>query len=134
MIWVVRSHGSESQIAAQWLVRRFVDPQAIFAAADDLSSSKRRNGSLGAPPAPLVSDFAELTSFNGLLKQHGLASDPALLFLSDFLNSTHPQNSPGSSPSHGSDPDQDHKRQALALLDNLYEWLHEQVQDDLDHP
>lgn len=139
MIWVVRSPDTESHLAAQWLVRRFIDPQAGFSSWDDLSVSKRRNGTSGASDLAVNSAFAELASFDHLLKQHGLASDPALLFLSHFLNSPYFQSLLDSAASirppptlAGSDPGQDCKQQAFALLDTLYEWLREQVQNDLD--
>lgn len=140
MIWVVRSPDTESHLAAQWLVRRFIDPQAGFSSWDDLSVSKRRNGTSGASDLP-VNAFAELASFDHLLKQHGLDSDPALLFLSDFLNSPHFQSLLDTAASTapppalaGSDPSQDRKQQTFALLDTLYESLRDQVQNDLDHP
>jgi hypothetical protein len=134
LIWVVRHRSSESQIAAQWLVSRFVDRQAKFTSPDGLSSAKRQNGTVGSSHVPLVSDYAELASFNDLLKQHGLASDLALLFLSDSLNSPQLQNVLDSSALDGSDTGRNRQQQTFALLDTLYEWLREQVQNDLDRP
>lgn len=142
MIWVVRSPDAESQVAAQWLVRRFIDPRAGFSLWADLSLSKRRNGTAGASHVRLNPEFAELTSFDHLLKQHGLATDPALLFLSDFVNSPHLQGFPDSvvaataplPASGGSDLGADSKQKVFALLDTLYEWLREQAQNDLNHP
>lgn len=132
MIWVVRHPDSESHIAAQWLVSRFVDRQETFTSPNGLSPSKRQNGTAGASHVPPVSDYAELGAFDDLLKQYGLASDPALLFLSDFLNSPHLKSSVDLSASRGSDPDPKRQQETFALLDALYEWLREQVQNDLD--
>lgn len=134
MIWVVRHPDSESQVAAQWLVSRFVDRQATFTSPNGLSPSKRQNGTAGASHVPPVSDYAELGSFNDLVKHCGLASDPALLFLSDFLNSLHLKSAVDSPESYGSGPDPNRQPQTFVLLDALYEWLREQVQNDLDRP
>ena len=84
--------------------------------------SKRRNGTSGASDPP-VNAFAELASFDHLLKQHGL--DSGL----DTVASTAPPPALA-----GSDPSQDRKQQTFALLDTLYESLRDQVQNDLDHP
>ena len=132
MIWVVRHPDSESQLAARWLVSRFVDRQAKFNSPDGLSPAKWQNGTVGATHDPSVSDYAELASFNDLLKQYGLASDPALLLLVDFLNSPRLKSSVDSSASCRSDPDPKRQQETFALLDALYEWLREQVQNDLD--
>lgn len=134
MIWVVRHPDSKSQIAARWLVSRFVDQQAKFTSPDGFSPAKRRNGTVGPSHDASGSDYAELASFNDLLKQYGLASDPALLFLSDFLNSLHLKSAVDSPESYGSGPDPNRQPQTFVLLDALYEWLREQVQNDLDRP
>jgi hypothetical protein len=134
LIWVARHPDSESQIAARWLVSRFVDQQAEFTPPDGFSPAKRRNGTAGASHDSSVSDYAELASFNDLVKQYGLASDPALLFLPDLLNSPHLKSAVDSPASYGSDPDPTRQQQTFVLLDALYEWLREQVQNDLDRP
>jgi len=75
----------------------------------------------------------EPTAFDDLLKQHGLGTDPALLFLSEFVNSTHLQDLLASTAPAvlrlavlaGSDLGAGGKQRTFALLDTLYEWLRE---------
>lgn len=87
MIWALRGSKAGFQVAAKWLVRRFIDPDASFASVEDLLVSKRRNGTTGAKLSPTRSGFIELTSFDDLLRQYRLSTDPALMFLSFALRS-----------------------------------------------
>ena len=132
MIWVVRHPNRESQVAAQWLVSRFVGRQATFTSPNGFSPSKQQNGTAGSSHLSPASVYAELASFNDLLNQHRLASDPALLLLSDFLNSPHFKSFLDLPATSGSDPEPDRQQETFALLDAVYEWLREQIQNDLD--
>lgn len=78
-VWVTRSRPKIDRIACPWLIRRFVDPAAVFlfvAPAEVLAVAER----FGATPFDVEGVFwshrGEHCSFDVMLAEFGLASEP----------------------------------------------------------
>jgi hypothetical protein len=78
-IWVTRSRPKIDRIACPWLIRRFVDPSAVFlfvAPAEVQAVADR----FGATPFDVEDVFwthrGELCTFDVMLAEFGLATDP----------------------------------------------------------
>jgi rhodanese-related sulfurtransferase len=80
-IWVTRARPKIDRIACPWLIRRFVDPGAIFlfvAPSEVLAVADR----FGATPFDIEGVFwshrGELCTFDVMVEEFGLSSDPLL--------------------------------------------------------
>ena len=79
--WITRERPKIDRIACPWLVRRFVDPDAVFlyVPADQVFA---RAQELGAEPYDIpgaaYSHDGERCSFDTFIAKHGLGDDPAL--------------------------------------------------------
>ncbi len=83
MKWVTREDAKVDRIACPWLIRRFVDPEAVFlfvAAAEVLGVADR----FGATPFDIEGDGVfwshrgELCTFDVMVQELGLATEPLL--------------------------------------------------------
>lgn len=78
-VWVTRSRPKIDRIACPWLIRRFVDPSAVFlfVPAADVSLVGER---FGAMPFDIEEVFwshrGELCTFDLMIEEFGLASEP----------------------------------------------------------
>jgi hypothetical protein len=85
-VWVTRKHIHVDRIASAWLIRRFIDPEAVFKYVDG-KSYKPRKGELRFDMAN-----AEFThegndcTFETLLRRAELGSDPALRAIADIIH------------------------------------------------
>ncbi|WP_336490236.1 sulfurtransferase/chromate resistance protein [Methylobacterium nigriterrae] len=82
-VWVTRARPKIDRIACPWLVRRFVDPQAIFLFVPpaEVGGVAERFG--GAPfdidePGVFWSHRGELCTFDVMVEELGLATEPLL--------------------------------------------------------
>jgi hypothetical protein len=139
VIWIGPDTKEESQIAERWLVRRFIDTEAVFSPAEETAFVTRRN--VAPMPSEPAADgsIAQLRSFGRLLEQHGLTTDPALLCLSEFVAAMPPSSLVAhldgenrSSVSDRNGVDKPDEPAIFAFLDSIYRWIREGVQADLD--
>jgi rhodanese-related sulfurtransferase len=78
--WMTRERPKIDRIACPWLVRRFVDPRAVFAylPTGEVLGAARATGSIAYDlPGGAIAHDGELCSFDVLLRTFGLR-DPAL--------------------------------------------------------
>lgn len=93
MKWVTRARPKTDRIACPWLIRRFIDPDAqiLFAPADQVLETAAREGgySFDAKDATYThrrTTDGELCTFEVLIADHHLDSDPALLRLARIVH------------------------------------------------
>jgi hypothetical protein len=81
MEWVTREHPHTDRIACPWLIRRFIDPEAVitYVHRDDVLTYAERTGavSFDAPGARFTHRYG-LCSFEVLIAAYALGEDPAL--------------------------------------------------------
>ncbi len=78
-LWVTRSRPKIDRIACPWLIRRFVDPEAVFlfvASAEVQSVAERFNGAPFDIEGVIWSHRGELCTFDTMLDELGLRSGP----------------------------------------------------------
>src|SRR6516164_7138232 len=78
-VWVTRSRPKIDRIACPWLIRRFVDPAAVFlfvSPAEVLSVAERFNGAPFDIEGVAWSHRGELCTFDTMLDELGLRSEP----------------------------------------------------------
>ncbi|MGQ0558499.1 MAG: chromate resistance protein ChrB domain-containing protein, partial [Sphingosinicella sp.] len=87
-IWVTRARPKVDRIACPWLIRRFVDPGALFlfvAPAEVAGVAER----LGAAPFDVEgvrwSHRGDLCTFDTMVEEFGLSGFPALLTLAEIV-------------------------------------------------
>ena len=89
MKWVTREHPRTDRIACPWLIRAFIDPEAeiVFVPRDQVLAYAAREGatSFDAPGATFTHRDG-LCSFEVLIAEHGLGSDPALALLARVVH------------------------------------------------
>ena len=79
-VWVTRARPKVDRIACPWLIRRFVDPEAVFlfvAAAEVLETAKRFSAAPFDIPGVFWSHRGEKCSFDAMIEEFGLVT-PAL--------------------------------------------------------
>ena len=94
MKWITREKVKVDRVACPWLIKKFVDPQAvfIFVPADQVEGKARE---LGAIPYDIegceLGHHGEDVSFNSILKKYDL-TDPALVLLGEIVRAadSHP--------------------------------------------
>jgi len=80
-IWVTRARPKIDRIACPWLIRRFIDPNAVFlfvSASEVIATAER----FGATPFDIDDQFwshrGERCTFDAMLEEFGLTSEPLL--------------------------------------------------------
>ena len=82
MKWITREHVKVDRVACPWLITKFVDPAAefLFVPADQVMAVAEREG---ATPYDVkgveLGHHGKACSFEAILKQYDLSSDPALV-------------------------------------------------------
>lgn len=144
--WVTRARPKVDRIACPWLIRRFVDPAAIFlfVAAPDVPSVGERMDA-----APFDVDGAHWShrgpdcTFDTMLAELGLAAIPALARLAPIVrgaDTAHPELAPqaagllaislGLSRMYADDNEQ--LEAGMLLYDALYRWCRDAVDETHD--
>ncbi len=143
MKWVTRENANVDRIACPWLIRRFIDAEAefLFVPREQVLEVAGREGahSYDAPGAQYT-HRDEKCSFDVLVEEFKLTSDPALMRLAEIVHSADIAQDRDSSPEgrglyaiahgfallHGT---QDHAKLDLEtpMYDALYAWCQEQV-------
>ncbi|MOA02801.1 Chromate resistance exported protein [compost metagenome] len=80
-VWVTRSRPKIDRIACPWLIRRFVDPSAVFlfvAAAEVSAVADRFNATPFDIEEVYWSHRGELCTFDVMVEEFGLATEPML--------------------------------------------------------
>jgi rhodanese-related sulfurtransferase len=80
-VWVTRARPKVDRIACPWLIRRFVDPRAVFlfvAPAEVERVAERFAATPFDIEGALFSDRGDLCTFDAMLEEFGLATDPLL--------------------------------------------------------
>ncbi len=134
--WVTRAKPKIDRIACPWLIRRFIDPQAVFhyvPTAQVFDEAKRLNAvAYDIPDAPITHEW-ERCSFDALLRAFDL-QEPALDLLATIVrgaDTARPELAPqaagllavslGLSRLHADD-DHGMLEAAMPVYDALYEW------------
>jgi len=89
MNWITRERVNVDRVACPWLIKKFVDPEAVFffaPAAEVLSEAER----LGAIPFDVggveLGHHGQECTFEAILKKYGLTADLALTLLARIVN------------------------------------------------
>jgi hypothetical protein len=89
MKWITRERVKVDRVACPWLIKKFVDPAAefLFVPADQVIALAEREG---ATPYDVkgveLGHHGKACSFEAILKQYDLNSDPALVLLGKIVN------------------------------------------------
>lgn len=85
MKWVTREHVKVDRVACPWLVRRFIDGDAVFEFLPaETDWSRITDGILFDVPGCELGHHGEDVSFDSILKKYGL-NDAALVLLADIV-------------------------------------------------
>ena len=101
MKWITREHVKVDRVACPWLIRRFVDPEAVFlfVPTDEVMATAERESA-----TPFDVQGAELghhdkeCSFEAIVKKYDLTHDPALVLLGKIVNGADTDNTLWSQP------------------------------------
>lgn len=94
MKWITRARPKTDRIACPWLIRRFIDPAAeiVYVPADQVLDHAEATGgnSFDAPGATYhhrpTPNGGEWCTFETLIAEHGLDTDPALVRLARIVH------------------------------------------------
>lgn len=81
MEWVTREHPHTDRIACPWLIRRFIDAEAVitYVPRDEVLRYAERSGAVSFDaPGARYTHRDGLCSFEVLVAEYGLGGDPAL--------------------------------------------------------
>ena len=146
--WVTRARPKVDRIACPWLIRRFVDPAAIFlfVAPNEVAAAGER---FDAAPFDVDGTFwshrGEHCSFDTMIQELGLANLPALARLATIVrgaDTAHPELAPqaagllavslGLSRMFADDLAQ--LEAGMTLYDSFYRWCRDAVDEGHDWP
>lgn len=143
MKWVTRENAKVDRIACPWLIRRFIDPDAVFlyVPKDQVLAAAEREGahSYDAPGATYTHRDGKC-SFDVLIEEYKLDGDPALVRMAEVVHAADVAEDRTTSPEgpgltaiaqgfailHGTD---DHRKIALEtpMYDALYAWCQQET-------
>jgi hypothetical protein len=89
MKWITRERVKVDRVACPWLVKKFVDPEAVFlfVPADQVLEVAEREGAIPFDvPGVEFGHHGKECSFDALVKKHQLDRDPALVLLAKIVN------------------------------------------------
>jgi hypothetical protein len=145
--WVTRARPKTDRIACPWLIRTFIDPGAeiLYAPAGDVLAVAQREGarSFDAPGADYAHRGTQCT-FEVLIEEYHLASDPALARLAVIVHAADIRADLGTDPlapgllaigEGGLDAEPDDQRlleRGSFVYDALYAWCRRQ--SEASHP
>jgi hypothetical protein len=88
MTWVTREGAKTDRVACPWLIRKFIDPQAVFLFMPKdkvLEAAKREGGKSFDCPGADFTHRGGKCSFEVLVEEYGL-TDPALPLLAKIVH------------------------------------------------
>jgi hypothetical protein len=142
MEWVTREHPKTDRIACPWLIRKFIDPEARITyvpAADVLTYAERTGAISFDAKGARYTHRGDLCSFEVLVEDYELGSDPALALLARVVHGadvSEDQDATRQSPglqaiadgfSLLEVPDQRQLELELPVYDALYAWAGREV-------
>jgi hypothetical protein len=96
MKWITRERVKVDRVACPWLIRKFVDPYAefLFVPPDKVMETAKREEAIPYDvPGVELGHHGKECSFEAILKQHKLTSNPALVLLGRIVNGADTDNS-----------------------------------------
>ena len=145
-IWVTRARPKVDRIACPWLIRRFVDPRAVFlfvAASDVAGVAERFEATPFDVDGVFWSHRGEQCSFDTMVEELGLAGFPALLHLATIVRGADTAR-PGLAPqaagllavslglSRMYADDLEQLEAGMAVYDALYRWCRDAADETHD--
>jgi hypothetical protein len=142
MKWVTRARPKTDRIACPWLIRKFIDPEAeiMYVPADQvLAMADEYGGNSFDAPGAKYTHRGGKCSFETLIDDHDLGSDPALVRLARIVHAADIESDVDSDPAGpgllaigvgGLDVESDDHRlldRATFVYDALYAWCARQV-------
>ena len=142
MKWVTREHPHTDRIACPWLVRRFIDPDAVivFVPRDEVLPYAERTGAISFDsPGARYTHRDGLCSFEVIAHEHDLLGDPALALVAKVVHGADVGEDADITPqSRGLEAiargfmdlgvsDQEQLALELPVYDALYAWARRQV-------
>ena len=142
MQWVTREHPHTDRIACPWLIRKFIDPAAeiVYVPRVEVLSYAEREGAISFDaPGARYTHRDGLCTFEVLIEDHGLGSDPALALMARVVHGADVSEDVDATPeSRGLEAiargfmelgveDQEQLRLELPVYDALYAWAQRQV-------
>jgi hypothetical protein len=88
MEWVTREHPRTDRIACPWLIRKFIDPEAVivYLPASDVLAYAERNGAISFDaPGARFTHRGQHCSFETLIEEYHL-EDPALAIVARVVH------------------------------------------------
>lgn len=89
MEWVTREHPHTDRIACPWLIRRFIDADAVitYVPRDEVLRYAERSGAVSFDaPGARYTHRDGLCSFEVLVAEYGLGGDPALALVARVVH------------------------------------------------
>lgn len=89
MKWITRERVKVDRVACPWLIRRFVDKDAVFlfVPADKVAETAAREGATPYDvPNVELGHHGQECSFDAFVKKYGLARDPAMVLMAKIVN------------------------------------------------
>jgi hypothetical protein len=146
MMWVTKKRIKVNRAATAWLIRRFIDPDAIivFVEPNEVADVQHREGAKGfdAPGATYPhADARGRCSFEALVEEH-CAADPALIALARIVRGADFRDELGITPESAglraisdgfplvAENDEETVAKASFLYDSLYASLRERLGQD----
>ena len=142
MEWVTREHPHTDRIACPWLVRRFIDQDAVitYVPRDDvLTYAERTNAISFDAPGARYTHRDGLCSFEVIVEDHQLGDDPALALMAKVVHGADISEDAEITPeSRGLEAiargfmdlgltDQEQLEAELPVYDALYAWAKRQI-------
>jgi hypothetical protein len=142
MKWVTREHPHTDRIACPWLIRKFIDPDAeiVYVPRDQVLEYAEREGAISFDaPRARYTHRDGLCSFEVLIEEYELGSDPALALVAKVVHGADVSEDADATPqSRGLEAiargfmdlgveDQEQLRLELPVYDALYAWAKRQV-------
>ncbi|MBI4964474.1 MAG: chromate resistance protein [Desulfomonile tiedjei] len=143
MKWITRENAHVDRIACPWLIKRFIDKDAVFLFVPKgqvIATAEREGATPYDVPGVELGHVEGRCSFESIAIKYGLMDDPALIEMAKIIHAADVSADLGSSPQgaglkamahgfsllHGTD---DHKKMELEfpMYDALYAWCEDKV-------
>jgi hypothetical protein len=147
MEWVTREHPHTDRVACPWLIRRFIDHEAVisYVPRDDVLGYAERTGAISFDaPGAKYTHRDGLCSFEVLVEEYGLGGDAALALVAKVVHGADVAEDADATPQsrgleaiargfmHLGIDDQQQLILELPVYDALYEWAKLQVRGQAD--
>jgi hypothetical protein len=142
MQWVTREHPHTDRVACPWLIRKYIEPDAeiVYVSADEVLPYSKRTGAVSFDAKGARYTHRDgLCSFEVLMEEHDLGSDPALALMARVVHGADVADDRDATPqSRGllaiADgfallglPDAEQLALELPVYDALYAWCKREV-------